>query len=67
MTDQAIKELERFHDRLEQVPETVDQLTGLVPLTQIIRSPIFSSAARCSLYACPDHRDLWPVHLRLGR
>jgi len=35
-TDQAIKELERFHDRLEQVPETVDQLTGLVPLVQII-------------------------------
>jgi hypothetical protein len=48
MTDQAIKELERFHDRLEQVPETVDQLTGLVPLVQIIPVADFSSAARCS-------------------
>jgi len=35
-TDQAVRELERFHDRLEQVPGAVDQLTGLVPLVQII-------------------------------
>jgi hypothetical protein len=35
-TDQAVKELERFHDRLDQVPGAVDQLTGLVPLVQII-------------------------------
>jgi len=35
-TNQAVKELERFHDRLDQVPGAVDQLTGLVPLVQII-------------------------------
>jgi hypothetical protein len=34
--ERAVGELERFHDRLERVPETVDQLSGLVPLTQII-------------------------------
>lgn len=34
--EQAVKALERVPDDLERVPEAVDQLSGLVPLTQII-------------------------------